>query len=229
MSETEPQKKPECIGIILDGNRRWAKERGLPTLEGHRRGAENLKTIARAVRDRGIPHLVVYAFSTENWNRPEEEVAYLMDLFRSAIRDTQSELGKEGIRVRCIGQLDRFPADVQQGILDAEKETPENAQTTLWICLSYGARAEIVAGAEAASRAGAITEESIRSHMWSADMPDPDIIMRTGGEQRLSNFLLWQAAYAELFFLTPHWPDFTEETLDQVLAEYGERERRHGK
>jgi undecaprenyl diphosphate synthase len=225
------QPKPvQCIGIILDGNRRWAKEKGLPTMEGHRRGFELLKEASRWVRDRGIPHFVVFAFSTENWNRSEEEVSYLMDIFRDAIRESGEELGKEGIRVRFAGQRDRFSDDIRKGIEETEEKTHENSRMTLWICLSYGGRAEIVAAAEqAAAHEGLLTEELIRQHMWTADMPDPDIIIRTGGAQRLSNFLLWQSAYSELFFLEPYWPDFSEKTLDSVLAEYVERERRMGK
>lgn len=221
---------PRCIGIILDGNRRWAKERGLPTLEGHRRGFENLKTIARAVRDRGVAHLVVFAFSTENWNRAPEEVSYLMDIFRQAIRDEIEELGKEGIRTRFLGERARFAEDIQAGMEEAETKTHDNTKLTLWMCLSYGARAEIAAAARALADKGAeITPESLRSAMWSAEMPDPDIIIRTSGEERLSNFLLWQAAYSELFFVKPHWPDFDEKLLDDVLAQYMQRERRHGK
>ena len=223
-------KKPiECIGIILDGNRRWAKERGLPQLEGHRRGFNNLKSAARWVRDRNIPHLVVFAFSTENWKRSEEEVSYLMKIFRDDIRDSSDELGKEGIRTRFIGQRERFAQDIQDGMREAEEKTKGNTRMTLWICLSYGARAEITEAARAAAASGDITEDSIRAHMWSAEMPDPDIIIRTSGEHRLSNFLLWQAAYSELFFIKPHWPDFSEVVLDEILAEYAQRERRHGK
>jgi undecaprenyl diphosphate synthase len=221
---------PRCIGIILDGNRRWAKERGLPTLEGHRRGFDNLKTIARAVRDRGIPHLVVFAFSTENWNRTPDEVNYLLDIFRQAIRDEIEELGKEGIRTRFLGERMRFADDIQRGMQEVEEKTCANTALTLWVCLSYGSRAEITAAARTLAASGReITEESLRAAMWSADMPDPDIIVRTSGEQRLSNFLLWQAAYSELFFVKTHWPDFNDKLLDEVLAEYARRERRHGK
>lgn len=229
MSQDAP-KPIECIGIILDGNRRWAKERSLPTLEGHRRGFENLKEAARWVRDRGIPHFVAYAFSTENWNRSPEEVAYLMDIFRNAIRESREELGKEGVRVRFLGQRERFSQDIQDGMRETEEATAVNSKMTMWICLSYGGRAEITAAAAAVAAEGTeISEDAIRSHMWSADMPDPDIIVRTSGEHRLSNFLLWQAAYAELFFIKPHWPDFSEAILDEILAEFAARERRHGK
>lgn len=227
MSEPKPI---QCIGIILDGNRRWAKEKGLPSLEGHRRGFENLKSAARWVRDRGIRHLAVFAFSTENWNRSQEEVAYLMDIFGDAIRDCGEELGRDKIRVRFAGQRDRFSAALQQGMKETEEMTRENAAMTLWVCLSYGGRAEIVAAAQAASdHEGLLTEEMLRQHMWTSEMPDPDIIIRTGGAQRISNFLLWQAAYSELFFIETHWPDFSEKTLDGVLSEYAERERRMGK
>lgn len=221
---------PRCIGIILDGNRRWAKEHGLPTFEGHRRGFENLKTIARAVRDRGIEHLVVFAFSTENWNRSPEEVDYLMDIFRQAIRDEIEELGKEGIRTRFLGERSRFAADIQDGMEEAEEKTRVNTKLTLWMCLSYGARAEITTAARSLAESGKeITQETLRGAMWSAEMPDPDIIIRTSGEERLSNFLLWQAAYSELFFVKEYWPDFDEKLLDDVLAQYAQRERRHGK
>lgn len=226
-----PQPKPiQCIGIILDGNRRWAKEKNLPSFEGHRRGFENLKATARWVLARAIPHLIVFAFSTENWNRSDEEISYLMDIFRTTIDDSVSELGKENIRVRFVGQRERFAEDIQRGMDEAEEKTRENTGMTLWVCLSYGARAEIVAAAQAArAHDGMLTEELIRQHLWTAEMPDPDIIIRTGGAQRLSNFLLWQAAYSELFFIQPYWPDFNEELLDRVLAEYAERERRMGK
>lgn len=224
------KKEVQCIGIILDGNRRWAKERGLPTLEGHRRGFENLKSVARWVRDRNIPHLVVFAFSTENWNRTEAEVSYLMDIFRDAIRDSGDELGKEHIRTRFIGQRERFSDDIREGMRETEEKTASNSKLTLWICLSYGARAEIAAAAESLRNSDTpISEETLRAHFWSTEMPDPDIIIRTGGARRLSNFLLWQAAYSELFFLEPHWPDFDDKLLDGVLAEYAERERRMGR
>ncbi len=165
MAEKSQGKPIACIGIILDGNRRWAKEKGLPTLEGHRRGFELLKEAARWVRDRGVPHLAVFAFSTENWNRSQEEVGYLMDIFRDAIRDSGDELGKEGIRVRFIGERERFADDIKKGIIEAEEKTQENTKMTLWICLSYGARAEIVAAAQAASaHEGMLTEELLRQH-----------------------------------------------------------------
>lgn len=224
-------KTPQCIGIILDGNRRWAVSHGLPKLEGHRRGYDRLIECVRWVRDRNIPHLVVYAFSTENWNREATEVSYLMDLLADMAEKQLAELAKENVRVRFIGTKDdRLPARVRSAMEKSERESAGNSAITVWVCLSYGARAEITEAARAVAHEGVeITEESLRKHFWSAEMPDPDIIIRTGGAQRLSNFLLWQAAYSELFFVEPYWPDFSEDMLDGVLAEYAKRERRMGK
>ncbi|TSC64793.1 MAG: undecaprenyl diphosphate synthase [Parcubacteria group bacterium Gr01-1014_91] len=220
----------ECIGIILDGNRRWAKARGLSKLEGHRAGKENLKTVTRFIRDSGIKHLVVYAFSTENWNREPVEVSYLMELFRESIKKEMTELGKEGVRTRFVGQRERFSEDLQQSMDEIEKETSKNEAITLWVCLSYGGRAEIVAAANAATaKSDIITEEILSKNMWTAEMPNPDIIIRTGGEKRLSGFLTWQSIYSELFFIDTFWPDFNKETFDAILAEFAGRERRNGK
>ncbi|MBI4088598.1 di-trans,poly-cis-decaprenylcistransferase [Candidatus Kaiserbacteria bacterium] len=218
-----------CVGIILDGNRRWAKERELPKLEGHRAGMETLKTAARFIRDSGVAHLVVYAFSTENWNRDVSEVSYLMDLFRETIQKELKELGREGIRVRFVGQRERFSADLQRAMDDTEKETRHNDSFTLWVCLSYGGRSEIAAAARVAAAEGEITEESLARHLWTAEMPDPDIIIRTSGEKRLSGFLPWQSVYSELFFTDTKWPAFTKEEFDSILAEFAQRERRRGK
>ncbi len=224
------QPKPvQCIGIILDGNRRWAKEKGLPTLEGHRRGFETLKSIARATRERGVPHLAVFAFSSENWNRPREEVTGLMDLLKEAVRGGTKDLVAEGMRLRFVGDPARLDEDARAAIENVETESASNRELTLWICLSYGSRTEIVVAAETAgAHEGLLTEELIRQHMWTAEMPDPDIIIRTGGQKRLSNFLLWQAAYSELFFLDMLWPDFKESDLDAVIEEYGNRQRNFG-
>ena len=177
---TETRQNISCIGIILDGNRRWAKARGLQTLEGHRKGKEAIKIVARLVKEVGIPHLVVYAFSTENWKRATEEVSYLMDLFREAIQKEFAELGKENVRIRFVGQRERFAKDLQEAMSHVEKDTAQNDSFTLWVCLSYGGHAEIVASARAADASGEeITEESITRHLWTAGMPDPDIIIRT--------------------------------------------------
>jgi len=219
----------QCVGIIMDGNRRWAKERGLPKLEGHRAGMDALKNAARFIRDRGIKHLIVYAFSTENWNRTEEEVSYLMHLFHDAIQKEMREFGKEDLRIRFVGQRERFSPELWQAMEAVEKETSENEAMTLWVCLSYGGRAEIVAAAQAAARNGGITEDTLARNLWTAGMPDPDIVIRTSGEQRLSGFLSWQAVYSELFFTNTKWPDFSEAEFDAILAEFAARERRRGK
>lgn len=228
MSEPLKSAVPACVGIILDGNRRWAKTRGLPTLEGHRAGMEKVKETTRFVRDAGVKHLAIYAFSKENWNRDEKEVAYLMGLFHEAIQKEIKEFGKEGVRVRFVGERERFSEKLQQGMNDIEKQTRENTVITLWVCLSYGGRAEIVAAAKAAAEKGEITESSLAKHLWTAEMPDPDIIIRTSGERRLSGFLTWQSVYSELFFIDTKWPDFSKADFDSILAEFSERERRNG-
>ncbi|OGG50314.1 di-trans,poly-cis-decaprenylcistransferase [Candidatus Kaiserbacteria bacterium RIFCSPHIGHO2_01_FULL_54_36] len=221
---------PACIGIILDGNRRWARENGLPSFEGHRRGVDNVAAIVRAARDLGVKHLIVYVFSTENWNRTKEEVSYLMDIFNSAIRERLSKLNDEGVAVRFIGQTERFSQTLQDAMRETEEKNPADPKITLWICLSYGGRAEIVQAARAAQKDGEeLTEESLGKHLWTAGMPDPDLIIRTGGEHRISNFLLWQIAYSELFFTKKYWPEFEKSDLEDILNEYAERERRMGK
>ena len=220
---------PACIGIILDGNRRWAKENNLTSYEGHLRGMNNLEPIAHATRDAGIRHLVVYAFSTENWNRSKEEVSYLMKIFESTIRERLATFSEEGIAVRFVGQKERFAGSIQNAMLEVEKKNPNDPALTLWICISYGGRAEIVDAARAVADEGnVLTEESLTAHLWTKGMPEPDLIIRTGGEQRLSNFLLWQGAYSELFFVKTYWPAFTANDLQAILAEYTARERRRG-
>lgn len=223
-------KQPECIGIILDGNRRWAKEQGLPQVLGHKAGFERAKEAARWVQKRGIKHLALFVFSTENWNRSKDEVEYLMGLFQNMVETWFTEFAHEKARIRFIGKLDMLSPALQNGIKRIEEATAVNSEFTIWICLSYGSRAEIAAAAASIQKSGEeVTEENLYKHFWSADMPDLDLVIRTSGEQRLSNFLLWQAAYAELFFIDPHWPDFSEQILDDVLAAYAERDRRHGK
>ncbi|MDO8589956.1 MAG: polyprenyl diphosphate synthase [bacterium] len=222
-------KIPECIGIILDGNRRWAKERGLPLLEGHRQGAERLHETMYWVRDRGIKHLVVYAFSTENWNRSEAEVLYLLKLFQIWIDRLFAKLSKENIRIRFIGERGRFDTEMQKAMARIEEMGVKNDALMLWVCLSYGGRSEIAAAANAAATEGKITEETLTRHLWTLGMPNPAIIIRTGGEKRLSGFLTWQSIYSELFFVDAYWPDFSEVILDSILNEYKNRERRMGK
>jgi undecaprenyl diphosphate synthase len=222
----------QCVGIILDGNRRWAKERGLPSLFGHKEGAERLREAVDWTRSRGIPHLVVYAFSSENWKRTDEEVSYLMDLFVEYAGKflNKSDPAERGIAIRYIGDVSRAPQKVKDALKKAEASNDQHPDFTLWVCFSYGGRPEIVAAAEALRKEGKeITEETLPSRMWSAGMPDPDIIIRTGGERRISNFLLWQVSYSEFFFVEPYWPDFTEELYDGIIKEFLTRERRRGK
>lgn len=219
-----------CVGIILDGNRRWAKAKGLSKLEGHRTGLDTLRNTVRFVRDRGVKHLIVYMFSTENWNRESAEVLYLMDIFRESIKKEMKELCRENVCIRFAGQRERFPKDLQQAMDETEREAEGNDAITLWCCLSYGGRAEIAAAARAAALAGEeITEETLSRRLWTAGMPDPDIIIRTGGEKRLSNFLPWQSVYSELFFTDTLFPDFNESEFNSILAEFALRERRNGK
>ena len=221
---------PTCIGIILDGNRRWAKERGLPTLVGHKQGFDNLIEAAKWVRDAGVKHLAVYAFSTENWNRSSDEVSYLMELFKEMAGAHMRSLVEEGTRVCFAGERERFSPELQEIMRETEETSKNNTRLTVWVCLSYGGRTEIIRAAQTLQEKGEkITEESLRGAMWTAEMPDPDIVIRTSGEKRLSGFLTWQSVYSELFFLDVYWPAFSKDDLTAVLNEYAERERRHGK
>ncbi len=220
---------PECIGIILDGNRRWAKERGVPALEGHREGAKRLKECLSWCIERNIKNLVVYAFSTENWSRPKEEVSYLMQLMQEVMIKEADDLQQKGIRTKFIGEKERFSPEMKKQITSMEAKSSGNEAVTLWMCLSYGGRAEIVAAAESLRlQEEPISEASIGAALWTAGMPDPDIIIRTGGRHRISNFLLWQSAYSEIFFLDTLWPDFSEKEFETVLADFSETKRTFG-
>ncbi len=220
---------PECIGIIMDGNRRWAAAKGLPKLEGHRAGLNNIEGIARAAGEAGVKHLVLYALSTENLQRAEDEVSYFMELAIEAANTKLKKLGEENVRVRFAGNIGVLPEEVQKAVRTVEADTAQNTGLVLWVCLAYGGRAELAAAATAAAAAGPVTEGSIQEHLWTAGMPDPDIIIRPGGEKRLSGFLTWQSVYSELFFVDTLWPDFDTNKLGQVLAEFAGRERRRGK
>ena len=224
--------RPRHVAIIADGNRRWARERGLPVLAGHVQGIEAIRPIVRRARDRGVETLSVYTFSTENWARPEEEVSGLFGLIDGAVRQYTDELVTEGVRVRVIGRLHEAPSDVQRSIRAAQDRTEGGSRMTLNICFNYSGRAEIVDAARAllAGRVDPteITEPHFAEHLYTAGQPDVDLLIRTGGDQRTSNFLLWQAAYAELIFCSKFWPDFTVDDLDAALAEYERRERRFG-
>ena len=221
------------LGVIMDGNRRWAKNQGLPTLEGHRRGYEKLKDLAKWCLKRNIKVLTIYAFSVENWRRSPKEVSYLMRLLYQGLERDGDELDRQGIRVKVIGQRQRLAPEIQQAIRRIESKTRNNKKLLFQIALSYGGRPEII---EAVKKIVAqkipsskITEQVISDHLWTAGVADPDVIVRTSGEQRLSNFLTWQSVYSELIFIKKHWPDFRQQDLDQIIKEYYRRTRRFGK
>lgn len=228
---------PRHIAIIMDGNGRWANSRGLPRAMGHRQGMEALKRTLRATRERGVEYLTIYAFSAENWSRPESEISDLMELLRIYIRAELAELHRDGVRLRFIGDHARLPGDVQNLITDAAKLTEHNTSGTLVIALSYGARQEIVRAAQKLAADATegkispndITEEKLSAELYTCDIPDPDLLIRTSGELRLSNFLLWQTAYTEFVFTETLWPDFSAKDLDAAIHEYQQRERRYGK
>jgi undecaprenyl diphosphate synthase len=230
----------QCIGFIMDGNRRWAKAQGLPTLEGHKKGAETFQQTVEWARDKRIPHVVFYAFSTENWKRSEREVEYLMRLFKTQAKKVQEQLvdmsaddgATKGVRFKVVGQKDDFSQDIQTQIADIEAQCAGfvESSTTVWVALSYGGRAEIVQAVNQAVDAGnVLSEEDFGQKLWTAAMPDLDLIVRTGGEKRLSNFMTWKSVYSELVFLDKNWPDLTNGDLDEVLQDYQERQRRFGK
>ncbi|MFI4949314.1 MAG: isoprenyl transferase [Alphaproteobacteria bacterium] len=231
-----PRLPPRHIAIIMDGNGRWAKARGLPRIAGHRRGAEALRRTLIAASELGVPYLTLFGFSSENWKRPRDEVGELMGLLRHYLRGEIAELHKNGVRLRVIGEIGRLSADLITLIANAEALTRENGGINLTVALSYGGRAEIVAATRAIAgkvAAGslnveAIDEDLIARHLFTADLPDPDLLIRTSGEQRISNFLLWQCAYAELVFTKTLWPDFGRSDLEQAIADYCGRERRYG-
>jgi undecaprenyl diphosphate synthase len=228
--------KPEHVAIIMDGNGRWATARGLPRAAGHKAGVEALQRTVRAVGNRGIRWLTVYAFSSENWSRPKSEVADLMGLLKLFIRRDLAELHRNGVKVQVIGEREGLQADIAALLREAETLTRDNTSMNLLIAFNYGGRDEIVRAARRAAAAavegrlapGAIDETIFGGLLDTAGIPDPDMVIRTGGEQRLSNFLLWQAAYAELVFLDCRWPDFGEAELDAALAQFGSRQRRFG-
>lgn len=219
---------PASVGIIMDGNRRWAKAKGLPTFEGHRQGYEKLKEVLRWVKARGIGFLTVFALSTENWNRSKEEVAYLLDLIRLVLTVELQTIKNDGGKVVCIGQRERFPEDIRKLIVKAEQETANLKGPTLVLALSYGGRAEIIAAATEAAKKGTITEQTFTESLWTKNIPDPDLVIRTSGEMRLSGFLPWQTTYSELFFTKTLWPDFSEKEFDEILEEFSKRDRRKG-
>jgi undecaprenyl diphosphate synthase len=228
----EVSREARNLAIILDGNARWAEQRGLPVAEGHRAGTRAVRRTVEAAIDLGVRSLALYAFSTENWTRPADEVEDLMEIFGETIDRELPDLAREGVRTRFIGRRDRAPAALAEKMDRLEAETAVNDRLSLWIAFDYGGRGEIVDAVRSLVASGAnperIDEELVQAHLYAPEMPDPDLVIRTSGEFRMSNFLLWQAAYAELVFVDTLWPDFDEEHLRSALQEFARRRRRFG-
>lgn len=227
---------PGHVAIIMDGNGRWAKERGMERCEGHRQGVESVRTILKAAQNKGVKYLTLYVFSTENWGRPQEEVDMLMELLCKSIINEMDDLKKEGVRVRIVGDKDNLPDNVKKHITEIENETAGEETINLQLALNYSARAELVRAARSLAEevcAGRmplsdINQDNISERLYTFSIPDPDFIIRTGGEQRLSNFMLWQGAYSELYFTPVYWPDFGDKEFNEAIEEYSRRERRFG-
>ena len=232
MEEEKLEHVPRHVAIIMDGNGRWAKARGLPRLAGHRAGTENLRPILEAAAEFGIEILTIWAFSTENWTRPDAEVRGLLRILRLMIRRELRELHRQGVKLRHIGQLDRLPESLQAQVREAVELTKDNQRIVLNVAFDYGGRAEIVHAVQQIIREGIpadkVTEAVLSRHMYTAGQPDPDLIIRTGGELRTSGFMLWQSAYAEYYVTPTYWPDFGREELYQALVEFNRRDRRFG-
>jgi undecaprenyl diphosphate synthase len=227
-----PKNIPRHIAVIMDGNGRWAKNRGLPRLAGHRAGVENLRRVIEGCVEFGVPYLTIYAFSTENWVRPEEEVKGLMSILEDVIDQELSELHKNGVQLRHIGRLEGLSPLLREKVIQAMKLTRDNRKLVLNIAFNYGGRDELVRAVQNLIRDGVpaegVNEALIEKYLYTANVPDPDLIIRTSGEQRGSNFLIWQSAYAEWYFPPAYWPDFDKEELRKALWEYNTRERRFG-
>lgn len=222
---------PETVGIIMDGNRRYAKEKGLPVAMGHRTGFNKLKEVLDWSKELGVKYVIAYALSTENWKRDKTEVGALLDLFRFAVKEAEKSLKKSVRQIRFIGEISRFPDDLAQSMLDAEKKIGDPNGIDLYLAVSYGGRGEIIDAIKKLNpeEKEELSEESFSKKLLTSSIPDPDIILRTGGEMRLSNFLLWQSAYSELFFVKTLWPAFTKDEFAGILEEYGRRKRNFGK
>ncbi|MCF4970106.1 isoprenyl transferase [Nostoc sp. CMAA1605] len=235
--ELDPQKLPQHIAIIMDGNGRWANSRGLPRIAGHRQGARTLKEILRCCKDWGIKALTAYAFSTENWQRPIEEVDFLMLLFERLLRRELAEMHREGVRISFIGDLSPLPPSLHTEITNSMAETAKNQEIHFTLAVNYGSRNEITRAClqiaelveQGKLNAADINENLVEQHLYTANTPAPDLLIRTSGEMRLSNFLLWQMAYTEMYFTDIFWPDFNREALYKALLSYQQRDRRFGK
>lgn len=225
-------KTPQHIVLFPDGNRRWARQRGLHTLKGHKKGYDNLLDFAEWCKNRGVRALTAYGFSTENWNRSKEEVDYLMKLLESCLRDNMEKYNKDGVRVRVIGQRERLPKSLQEAILKTEEDTKNNSDLYLNLAISYGGKWDILSAVRNIIKDGVpvdqVDEKLFENYLSTAGLPAPDFVIRAGGEMRMSNFVLWQSAYAELYFSPKFWPEFTEQDLDEALAEFDKRSRRFG-
>jgi undecaprenyl diphosphate synthase len=226
-------KVPRHLAIIMDGNGRWATKRFLPRVAGHVKGVEAVRTVVEACAERGIEYLTVFAFSSENWRRPEEEVSLLMKLFVTALEREVSKMHANNIRLKVVGDLSRFDQKLQDMIANAERKTANNTRMTVTVCANYGGRWDIMQaiGKMVAEHPGTtdFSEEQLAPYLSMAYAPEPDLFIRTGGEERISNFLLWQLAYTELHFTDTYWPDFNAERLDEAIASYQGRERRFGR
>lgn len=226
------KKKLEHVAIIMDGNGRWAKKRRLPRIMGHHAGVRAVERTVRAAKDLDIPYISLYAFSTENWKRPQGEVLGLMGLFRYYMRSKLDELCREETRMRFAGDLAALPDDIRRILSDTEEKTKVYAERQLIVCLNYGGRKELLDAINKLAKTSPelpITEDTLRSALYLPDIPDPDLIIRTSGELRLSNFWLWQSAYSEYYFTDKYWPDFEKADLEAAVKDYYERERRYGK
>jgi undecaprenyl diphosphate synthase len=236
MGDLDPDKLPKHVAVIMDGNGRWAKKRGLNRIRGHEEGAEAVRAVVKAARGIGIPWLTLYAFSEENWKRPKYEIDALMELLKRFLKAELDEMLDKGIRFQCIGRIGKLPVDVQQTLEETAEKTSHNREMVLTLALSYGGRQEL---SDALGRiakqiesgvlkSGDVSEDLIAQHLYTAQMPDPDFLIRTSGEYRVSNFLLWQIAYAEIYTTPVTWPDFRKEEFVKALQAYQERERRFG-
>ena len=232
LSELQKQNIPQHIAIIMDGNGRWAKQRGLPRTAGHAAGGEAFRRIANYCRTLGVKYLTVYAFSTENWKRPQAEIDAIMNLLRDYLKESLSDFKHENICTRFIGDRTMLAPDIQELMAEAEESTADKTGMILNIAINYGGRAEIVHALRELVSDGVspeeITEQSVEAHLYTAGQPDPDLILRPSGEERLSNFLIWQSAYAEFVFMDVLWPDFTRADLDKAILEFARRSRRFG-
>jgi undecaprenyl diphosphate synthase len=230
--EPELSDRARSVAIIMDGNGRWARRRGLPVAEGHRKGTKALRKAVEAAIDLDVESLAVYAFSTENWSRTRDEIDTLMEIFGETIDREFPDLVRQGVRVRFIGRRDRAPDELQRKMASLERQTTENTRLRLWIAFDYGGRAEIVEAARKLVESGVepreIDENVLSDNLYAPDMPDPDLLIRTSGELRVSNFLLWQLAYTELVFVDRLWPDFSPRDLEAALSAYARRRRRFG-